>query len=664
MTIAQGALTEVRRATLEALCDTFVPSAQADGADPVETAFMARAASDLGVAAQIEELMVDAMVPDEIEAIGGLLDALAAEGFNDTSLEGRTAIVHAFGDQDPAAKHGLHQLKALTMLFFYGLPDEQGRNPNWEAIGYPGPKSLPPSADAAPKTINVLDVSPQTTTLRCDVCVVGSGAGGGVIAAECARAGKDVLVLEMGAYRNEQDFKQLEISGYSELYYGGGLAATESGSMAIMAGSTLGGGTVVNYMNCVRTPPEILAEWESHGLGGLSDPSFVSEHIDVVMERIGANTEATKQNNTHRRLMAGCDVLGYEHRPIWRNASLDDDPEFCGYCALGCQQGCKRSAMKTWLQDASDSGARAIVGCHADRILVEDGRATGVEATVTHADGSTSSLTVEAGEVVVACGSIESPALLLRSGIGGPAVGKHLRLHPAFAIAGVYDEPIEGWNGQLQSALSDHFADIEDGHGFLIEAVGMFPAYASPAFPWESGERHKQIMQTFPWIAPFITVARDHGSGEVLLDDLGRPVVRWDFDDEVDARLAVRAHAELARLHHAAGAAEVFSFHAREHRWRRDEDFDEFLAKLEGTSYAPNHVACFTAHQMGSCRMGADPETSVANGRGELHDVRGVWIGDASAFPTAPGVNPMVSIMALAHRTAGEIARASNEEER
>src|SRR5439155_3713613 len=251
-------------------------------------------------------------------------------------------------------------------------------------------------------------------------------------------------------------------------------------------------------------------------------------------------------------------------------------------------RGCKRSAMKTWLQDASDAGARAVVGCLANRILAEDGRAAGVEATVTHADGSTTALTITAPDVVVACGSIESPALLLRSGIGGPAVGKNLRLHPAFVVAGVYDEPIEGWNGQIQSLLSDHFFDVEDGYGFLIEACGMYPAFVSPAFPWESGESHKQIMQTFRWIAPFITVARDHGSGEVVLDDLGRALVRWEFDDEVDARLAVRAHVELARLHQAAGAVEVFSMHAREQRWRQGDDFDGFVSALEGASYAAN----------------------------------------------------------------------------
>lgn len=657
MAVAQAVFSETRRATLEALCETFVPALDGESSDPVEAAFLARGASDLQVGAQIEGLLAEAMMPEEIDAVGGLLDALAAEGFDQAPLEARTQIVHGFREKDPEAKHGLHQLKALTVLFFYALPDEAGHNPNWEAIGYPGPSSPPPGPEQAPKTIAVESVAGETATLSADVCVVGSGSGGAVIAARCAAAGKDVLVLEAGGYNNEQDFKQLELPGYLDLYYGGGLAASESGSIAVLAGQTLGGGTVVNYMNCVRTPEEILREWEGHGLAGLGDPAFVAEHMDVVMERLGANTEATAQNATHQRMIAGCDALGYEHRPIWRNASLDDDPANCGYCPAGCQHGCKRSAMKTWLQDASDSGARALVGCHADRVLSEDGRAIGVEATVTHADGSTTAVTIGAPTVVVACGAVESPALLLRSGIGGPATGKHLRLHPAFAVMGAYPDEIRGWEGQIQSALSDRFARVEEECGFLIEAVGLFPGLLGASYPWEDGAAHKRLMQTLPWHAPFITVARDHGAGEVVLDEHGRAVVRWELKDAVDERLARRANVELARLHRAAGAQQVFTLHERELRWREGEDFDAYLGAVDEASYAPNDVACFTAHQMGSCRMGADPETSVADGRGRLHDTEGVWIGDGSAFPTAPGVNPMVTIMSLAHRTAEEILR-------
>lgn len=652
MSVTQAVLTDQQRATLQQLCDTFVPPVASETLDETERAFLARTAGDLGVPAQVEGLMGDVMIPEEIAQFAGLLDALAAEGFGDLDLDGRTALLHGMA-ADPGAKLGLKAFRNLTFLFFYAAPGEDGANPNWEAVGFPGPPA--PPASPAPKTLRIEQVSGESAELTADVVVVGSGAGGGVIAARCAGEGRSVVVLEMGQYRSEEDFHGLELPGYFELYYGGGLLGSESGSIATLAGSTLGGGTVVNYMNCVRTPDRILAEWEAHGLEGLASDGFVEEHMEAVLERINANTEATTQNAIHRRMMQGCDALGVEHRPIWRNASLDDDPERCGFCLVGCANGCKRSSMKTWLQDASDAGARAVVGCHADRVLVEDGRATGVAATVTQADGSTTALTVHAPTVVVACGSIESPALLLRSGIGGPAVGKHLRLHPAFLVLGLYDEPIEGWRGQVQSALSDHWADLEDGCGFLVEATNVMPGLLSGALPWVDGAQHKRLMTQLRWLAPFITVARDHGSGEVVLDDLGRALMRWELDDDVDHRLAVRAHRELVRLHEAAGASAIITAHREELRWDRGEDFDAFLSRVEGASYAPNDVACFTAHQMGSCRMGSDPQTSVADGRGELHDVKGVWIGDASAFPTAPGVNPMVTIMSLAHRTAAAI---------
>jgi len=211
MAVAAGPLSDLQRDTLAGLCDTFVPSVAADTGDPVERDFMARAASDMEIPAHIEQTFADTLLAEEIAAFAGLLDALAAEGFLGDELDARTAMVHAFRAEDPEAKLGLHSLKALTMLFFYALPDERGRNPNWDAIGYSGAVSSPPSPDEAPKTIGVEEVTGPSATLRCDVCVVGSGAGGGVIAARCAEAGRDVLVLEMGGYRNEADFKQLEL---------------------------------------------------------------------------------------------------------------------------------------------------------------------------------------------------------------------------------------------------------------------------------------------------------------------------------------------------------------------------------------------------------------------------------------------------------------------
>jgi choline dehydrogenase-like flavoprotein len=656
--LATAVLSDVQRETLSAVCDTVVPSVDDASADPVMKAFLARSAGELAVAEQIEGLMAQAMPEEQIQGFASLLDSLAAQSFADLPLDARTQVLHAVAASSHEARLGVIALRNSTFLFFYGYVDERGQNPNWEALGYPGPISAPPSPEEAPKTITVSEVEGARATLTADVVVVGSGAGGSVIAAELQRSGRSVMVLELGGYRNEADFKQLEVPGMFELYLGGGMLSSEDGSIAILAGSTLGGGTVVNYMNCLRTPARVRREWREHGIDGIDEPAY-DEHIDAVMKRINATDEATTQNRQHRKLINALDELGMEHRPIVRNVDPTcEDPHVCGYCLAGCQRGCKQSTMKTYLQDASDAGARVVVNCHADRVLVQEGRAAGVQATVTHPDGALTELTVHAPTVVVACGAVESPALLLRSGIGGPAAGKHLRLHPATIVNGIYDEPIDAWDGQVQSEVSDHFADCEGQWGFLIESVGATPVLHAGALPWTDGERHKrEFARMFRHHAPFLSVARDRGEGEVVLDDHGQAVVRWSLSDEVDHRLMIRAHVELARLHHAAGAPEIRTLHAEELSWRADsgEPFEDFVGRIERAPYGPADLAVFTAHQMGSCRLGSDAQTSVADGRGELHDVSGVWIGDGSAFPTAPGVNPMVSIMSLAHRTAAEI---------
>src|SRR5512133_3285488 len=194
MAVMAGVLDETRRRTLEALCDTIVPSVEYDGPDETMRAFMARSASDMGIAAQIEGLMAQAMLQEEIEGFRQLLDGIAQAGFDGMPAEARTQVLKQVAASGPEAKLGIKVFKNLTLLFFYALPDAQGRNPNWEAIGYPGPISAAPSAEQ---------------TLTADAVVIGSGAGGGVIAAELQNAGTSVVVLEQGAYRNEQDFNQL-----------------------------------------------------------------------------------------------------------------------------------------------------------------------------------------------------------------------------------------------------------------------------------------------------------------------------------------------------------------------------------------------------------------------------------------------------------------------
>jgi choline dehydrogenase-like flavoprotein len=646
-------LSEIQREALAKLCDTFVPSIEVAD-DP--HGFWVRSASDLGVPTTVEETLAG-LGEEQLGAFRRLLDALAEEGFNDMTQEERERTVHSCCDSSTEKLAGIHALKGLTTMLFYANPDpDTGRNPNWEAIGYPGPVSAPPSV---PKPLEVQRPVAAELTLEADVCVVGSGCGGGVIAGRLAEQGRKVAVLESGGYYNEADFNQLELWAYQHLYLGGGPFETAEGQVAIMAGANLGGGSTVNWMNCLRTRPSVREEWaRDFGLEGLDGPDF-DRHLDAVWERLNVNDRCSDLNGPHLRLKEGCEKLGYEFKPITRNADPSAyDPENAGLLGFGDQSGSKLGTLKTYLADAQEHGAQFVVDCRADRILVEDGCASGVEGTYADASGRQARVVVRAPQVVVACGAMESPALLLRSRIGGPAVGDYLRLHPSTAMFGVYDDEQRSWWGPPQAGLSDRFASIEDGYGFLLECPGTGTGITASALPWHSGRQHKAQMSKFGRWAAFILLIRDRGHGRVTIDRDGHAVHHYRMSEQRDERMFRRALVELVRLHAAAGAGEIVTLGRKTPTWERGGDLDAFIEAVQGTSLDPHEHAIFSAHQMGSCRMGKDQATSVAGPWGELHDTKGVWVGDASAFPTASGTNPMITIMALAHRTAEAIAAA------
>jgi choline dehydrogenase-like flavoprotein len=402
----------------------------------------------------------------------------------------------------------------------------------------------------------------------------------------------------------------------------------------------------------------VREQWaREYGLEGVDGPEY-DRHLDHVLRRIGATDRASDLNGPQQRMKEGCEQLGWRFALVVRNADLDRyDPDTAGYLGFGDQSGSKLSTEKTFLRDAVDHGAEVMVGTRAQRVLVEDGRAAGVEAIYADPEsGRQARVTVRAPRVVVACGALESPALLLRSGIGGPAVGAYLRLHPCLAVLGSYAEDVRAWWGPPHAGLSHEFENVRDGHGFLIEAAQYAPGLAGSAVPWTSGAEHKDLMSRFRNATSFIPLTRDRGHGQVTIDAAGEAVPWYAVEDELDAANLRLGIDKLARLHHAAGALEITLLAAGMPRWRYGDDLDRFVARAQRVPLRAGGVRLFSAHQMGTCRMGTDPRTSVAGTYGELHDVKGVWIGDGSAFPTASGTNPMVSIMALAHRTAEAIA--------
>jgi choline dehydrogenase-like flavoprotein len=634
--------------TLSALVDTVVPSINRD---PDPDAFFARKATDLHIQHALAfalEQMPEAQQAGFIE----LIEALAGQGFLRSSERSREQIMRNLALVDANAALGIGALVSLTLFLYYGLPDQNGQNPNWAALGFPGPLSPPPQQG---KSITPF-VPDKDTTLEADVCVVGSGAGGGVMAAELAARGLQVVVLEAGGYFDDSDFTQLELPAYQNLYWRGGPTPTADMNVSLQAGSCLGGGTVINWTNCLRTTPWVREQWEREfGLEGLAGTEF-DRHLDAVWERLGVNDRCSELNRPQQRMQAGAQKLGW--RFDYANRNIDERRysfDTAGYIGFGDQSGAKQSTAKTYLKDAYDRGATIVARCFASKVLTERGRAAGVEALYA---GQTN-VTVKAPQVVVACGSLESPALLLRSQIGGPAVGDHLRLHPCTAMVGYYPEDLEAWQGAPHAGLVPEFENVEDGHGFLIEAAQYTTALAASAVPFTDGKVHKRLMSRFRHATSFIALLRDRGHGKVSIDGSGMAVPQYALTDELDIRNARLGIDAVARLHEAAGAIQVIAVAAGMPTWRWGDDLEPFIGTVQRFPLRVGGWTLFAAHQMGTCRIGTDPRKSVAGPWGELHDTPGVWVGDASAFPTSSGTNPMITIMALAHRNAEAVAAAS-----
>jgi len=650
-------MNDTQRAVLATFCDTVVPSIERPD-DP--DGFWARKASDLGVPGIAEDLLAQ-LPPDQQHGLGLLLEALADQGFLRASQASREQVLRNVSMVDPQAGAGIASLTSMTLFLHYAAPidPQTGQNPNWKTFGYPGP-SIPPVQE--PKVIQPLRPD-SDVELEADVCVVGSGSGGGVIAGTLAQQGLKVCVVEAGGHFNESDFKQLELAAYQDMYWRGGPTPTADMNVSLQAGTTLGGGTTINWTNCLRTFDRVREQWaREFGLEGV-DTSDYDAHLDAVLERISATDRASDLNGPHQRMKEGCERLGWHFATIVRNTDLERyTPEAAGFLGFGDPSGSKQTGEKTFLRDAFENGADILVRTRAQRVLVENGRAAGVEAVYVGEDGTDGKrVVVRAPQVVVACGALESPALLMRSQIGGPAVGNYLRLHPALAVLGSYGEPQKSWWGAPQSALSHEFEDVEDGYGFLIEGAQYTTGVAASAVPWTSGGEHKELMSRFEYGASFISLVRDRGHGRVVVDENGEAVPFYPLDDPLDVRHLRMSVEQLARLHHAAGANEITSLATGMPRWRRGDDFEAFIRRATRVPMRAGGQKLFSAHQMGTCRMGTDPQESVAGPFGELHDVKGVWIGDGSAFPTAPGTNPMVSIMALARRTAFAIADAAGK---
>jgi long-chain-alcohol oxidase len=457
--------------------------------------------------------------------------------------------------------------------------------------------------------------------------------------------------VEAGGYWSEEDFDGAELSGYARMYLNGGGVATDDQSIGLLAGSCLGGGTVVNYTWCFRPPDFVRDDWKQRF--GLSDwaGSDFDDSLDVVWERGGISSESSIPSKRDHAMRSGLEQLGWDSQVMQRNCKGCEE-EVCRLCHYGCQIGAKQSTMKTWLQDASDNGARIVVNCPVDRLLLEGGAARGVEAMTV--DGH--KVTVRSRAVALAAGAIHTPAIMIRSGMGGQ-VGKNLMLHPVLITWGVFDEEVKPWEGTLGATFSDEFLDMGEGYGIKYEHAATPPSILAIFAPWRGSRESAELMQSLKYTAGYGALQRARDGGEVVVGADGLPTPRWSLS-EFDRDVMRRGLDGAAQILEAGGARRIYSSHAGwvSYEPGRNGGRESLLEAADRCGWGAGQVTLGSFHLMGTARMGSSPDQSVCNSDGETWDVSDLYVVDGAVLPTGLGVNPMVTIEAAAHKIARGMA--------
>jgi choline dehydrogenase-like flavoprotein len=480
--------------------------------------------------------------------------------------------------------------------------------------------------------------------LDCDVLVIGSGAGGATTAAELAEGGLDVIVLEEGSYVPTEEFTTDTAEMVRKLYRDGGASLAFGTPVVTFAeGRCVGGSTVINGGMSWRTPEKILDRWSREDQVAKILPGDLDRYFARVEKFVSARgQDAGTVGRDNQLLKAGADRMG------WKTVENVRNQHHCvgaNRCAFGCPTKAKRSMLVSYLPRALAFGARLYADCGVTRLTTVGKRITGAEARVVLANGSHGAkITVRARQgVVVSCGAIHTPALLARSGVKSPsrAIGQHLTLHPNAKVIAVFDEEVTGWQGTHQAYQVREFQE----QGFLMAAVNAPPGLLA--------------MGTKRYGNPLDEIMSDYGklvTGGILVEDtvfgqvrtiLGRPQAFYQMSD-FDGERLVRGIALLSELLFAAGARRVvLPFDEVPDLLSADDARALFARKIPKRA-----LEVMTVHMMGTARMGGDRTRHVCDSWGKVYDAEGLWIADASLFPSPIGVNPMETIMALATRNA------------
>lgn len=494
-------------------------------------------------------------------------------------------------------------------------------------------EELPPKIAVAPPQNNIQE-------LEVEICVIGSGAGGAVVAKELAERGHQVLVLEEGPAIDRNFIRAHSTFERNSLLYreAGFVSTLGMPPVLLPTGKAVGGTTLINSGTCFRTPPEVLQEWQKdYGLGAVTAESLLpyfekvekNLHIGPVPpEFLGKNNEIVAR---------GIAAKGWHGQPLVRNAL---DCRGLGVCIFGCPSGAKQSMDASYGPMAQALGVQLLSGYRVDRLEGKDGR-------ITHASGE--GFRVKAQKFVLACGTLETPLLLKRSGLARQtqALGRNLSIHPTGKVVALFDEVVDGFKGVPQGFSLTDF----EPQGLMFESV-FFPPWLLATSLYKDPELHAQILRAYRHVSLFGFLVHDASRGRVVPGKDGKPLIFYSLGKR-EYELFVKGLQILCELYLAAGAKKIYPS-LRQHVCIENEaDIKKYM---HTGNIKKSHLESAAFHPLGTCRMGPDPRHSVVDTNQRLHDAENVWIADGSIFPTSLGVNPQITIMAFATRCAEIIA--------
>ncbi|KAF2660095.1 long-chain fatty alcohol dehydrogenase [Lophiostoma macrostomum CBS 122681] len=523
----------------------------------------------------------------------------------------------------------------------------------------------------------------EIATIETDVVVVGSGCGGGVCAKNLAESGHRVIVVEKSYHWTPEHLPMREADGLNHLFINGGVITSDDASISIVAGQAWGGGGTVNWSACLQTQAFVRKEWADSGLPFFTSAEF-QQSLDRVCARMGVSADHIEQTRSNQILMEGARKLGYTHKPVPQNTG--GNPHRCGHCSFGCGSCEKQGPVVSFLPDAARSGADFIEGFQADRILFSSAQgdkvAIGVEGTWTSRDingGVAGEPTVrrkviiKAKRVIVSSGTMQSPLLLLRSGLRNYHIGRNLHIHPAGGVGAIFDEEIKPWEGAILTSVVSEFENMDGkGHGVKIEATNMMPSLWLVFLQWEDGLQYKLQAARMRNMIGHVVIVRERDGGQVYPDPIDGQVRVKYTTSGFDKKSMMDGMVAAAKIQYVEGAREIFvptpgvptfvrDAATSSDTGINDAKFQAWLEKMKSVGFPTPGTFFASAHQMGTCRMSASAKAGVVDPQGQVWGTKNLYIADASVFPSASGVNPMVTNMAISDWISRGVSKGLGE---